>query len=54
MIDALDAGDGERLAAVLRGHLDHKRATVLAQLDAGATPPPAVRGADGGRAEDSR
>ena len=33
MIDALDAGDGARLAAVLRGHLDHKRATVLAQLD---------------------
>jgi DNA-binding GntR family transcriptional regulator len=33
MIDALDAGDGARLASVLRGHLDHKRATVLAQLD---------------------
>ena len=54
MIDALDAGDGERLAAVMRGHLDHKRATVLAQLDAGAPPPPAVRGADGDPAEDSR
>ena len=35
MIAALDAGDGERLATVLREHLDHKRTTVLAQLDAG-------------------
>jgi DNA-binding GntR family transcriptional regulator len=33
MIEALDAGDGARLSAVMRGHLDHKRATVLAQLD---------------------
>ncbi|RPH45926.1 MAG: GntR family transcriptional regulator [Burkholderiales bacterium] len=54
MIEALDAGDGERLAAVLRAHLDHKRATVLAQLDAGALALPAVRDADGARAEDSR
>lgn len=39
MIDALEAGDGARLAAVLRGHLDHKRATVLAQLDAAGDVP---------------
>jgi DNA-binding GntR family transcriptional regulator len=49
MIAALDAGDGARLAAVLRGHLDHKRATVLAQLDAHApgapNPAPSVRAA---------
>jgi len=38
MIDALEAGDGARLGAVLRGHLDHKRATVLAQLDIGTAP----------------
>jgi DNA-binding GntR family transcriptional regulator len=41
MIDALDARDGPRLAAVLREHLDHKRATVLAQLDAGGLVPSA-------------
>ena len=35
MIEALEARDGARLGAVLRGHLDHKRATVLAQLDTG-------------------
>ena len=34
MVEALDAGDGARLAALLRDHLDHKRTTVLAQLDA--------------------
>ncbi len=33
MIEALDARDGARLSAVMREHLDHKRATVLAQLD---------------------
>jgi DNA-binding GntR family transcriptional regulator len=37
MIAALEAGDGARLAAVLRGHLDHECATLLAQLgDGGA------------------
>ncbi len=44
MIAALDARDGARLAAVLRDHLDHKRATVLAQLAARDTGAPmAVR-----------
>jgi DNA-binding GntR family transcriptional regulator len=43
MIEALEAADGARLAAVLREHLDHKRATVLAQLDDG---PPAAEGPD--------
>lgn len=33
MIEALDAGDAACLSATLREHLDHKRATVLAQLD---------------------
>jgi DNA-binding GntR family transcriptional regulator len=51
MIDALDAGDGPRLAAVLRGHLDHKRATVLAQLD--RTGPSGPAGGVGGREEPS-
>lgn len=48
MIDALDAGDGPRLAAVLRGHLDHKRTTVLAQLDQ-AGPSGAARGESDGQ-----
>ncbi len=34
MVEALAARDGAQLAALLRGHLAGKRATVLAQLDA--------------------
>jgi DNA-binding GntR family transcriptional regulator len=54
MIEALDAGDGERLATVLREHLDHKRTTVLAQLDAGTPVPPALRDAGGVHEKDPR
>jgi len=45
MIEALDARDGARLSDVLRAHLGHKRAAVLAQLDVSRGAGPA--GADG-------
>jgi len=44
MVDALAARDGARLGAVLRAHLENKRATVLAQLDAVPVDPSGAAG----------
>lgn len=46
MIEALDARDSTALAALMRRHLEHKRQTVLAQLDAQAGGPPSMESSD--------